>query len=943
MVTDICDGGGTVIVDPDEPQIRIPENYQKTVDTRLVPPITLALEHEVNSRRLQAAIEFARLNRLNRWHGAQFDSTGSCSKPWLGIASAGKSYYDLMQALRDLGIGDDQLAELGIRIAKFGMTFPLDKKFAGEFAEGLETVLVIEEKRSFLELHLRDALYASAARPVIIGKIDANGAPLFPPSGELDPDKIAKVVGGLLSSRGKTEPAVARMEFSSRMQFIDDVAARPREIASASRASNFCSGCPHNRSLLLLPGQVAGGGIGCHTMGMRLIDSNRSFSFLTQMGGEGAPWIGMAPFVGHEHIFQNIGDGTFFHSGSLAVQALIASGLNITYKILYNGHVAMTGGQAAQGALTIPQLTKKLEAEGVRKTIVLSEDPDRWRNIEFASNAQIRDRSELENTLAELEKLPGVTAMIYDQECAAEKRRKRSRGTYQEPVHRLMINEEVCEGCGDCVKQSNCMSLQPVITDRGQKTRIHQSSCNKDYSCALGDCPSFVSVKIKPGTGLRKKSPRALPSTEVPSPTEISPIGDGYRIIMPGIGGTGVVTINALLATAAWVDGLYVATLDQTGSAQKGGAVISHLLLSRTPIAAPNRINIGNADVILGFDMIGVANPEHMKFASPDRTTAVMNTNLTPTIDVIRGRAPMGGQSALLEKINTVTRRGRNIFVDGNRVAEGLFGSHLAVNLFMVGIAYQGGLIPLSLDAIEQAIRLNEVDVEKNLQVFEWGRKYYHDAKSVEELLAPRGTGEVIAFDRVAELTAYQNAAWAKQYSDFMSEVARRAPALEETVARYLYKLMAYKDEYEVARLLTKPEFTKQVTDTWEQVGSISYNLHPPLLRRFGVKKKMKLGAWFRTPLKMLAAMRSLRGSAFDIFNYSAHRRMERELIAWYRGLITQVMDRMTEENLAQALEIAALPDQIRGYEHIKEENIAKVKKLAEAKLGEMRKQPVMA
>jgi indolepyruvate ferredoxin oxidoreductase len=933
MVTDICDGGGTVVVDPDEPRIRIPENYQKTVDTRLVPPITLALEHEVNSRRLQAAIEFARLNKLNRWHGAQYAEQAvspAFSKPWLGIASAGKSYYDLMQALRDLGIDDDQLAKFGIRIAKFGMTFPLDKEFAKEFAEGLETILVIEEKRSFLELHLRDALYALATRPAVIGKIDHQGAPLFPPAGELDPDKISKVLAGLLAhgTTRSSDRAVARV------QLINEVAARPKELASAARASNFCSGCPHNRSLLLLPGQVAGGGIGCHTMGMRLTDSNRSFSFLTHMGGEGAPWIGMAPFVGHQHIFQNIGDGTFFHSGQLAVNALIASGLNITYKILYNGHVAMTGGQAAQGALTIPQLTKKLEAEGVRKTIVLSENVERWTNAEFATNTQIRDRSELENTLAELEKIPGVTAMIYDQECAAEKRRKRSRGTYAEPVHRLMINEEACEGCGDCVKQSNCMSLQPVITERGQKTRIHQSSCNKDYSCALGDCPSFVSVKIKPGTGLKKKSTRALPSTEVPAPSEIAPIGDGYRILMPGIGGTGVVTINALLATAAWIDGLYVASLDQTGSAQKGGAVMSHLLISRQPIAAPNRINIGNADVILGFDMIGVANPEHLKFASPERTTAVLNTNLTPTIDVIRGRTPMGGQSALLEKINSLTRRGRNVFVDGNRLAEGLFGSHLAVNLFMVGIAYQGGLLPLSLQAIEQAIRLNEVDVDRNLLTFEWGRKYYHDAKSVEEFLAPKGVGETVAFDRVAELTAYQNAAWAKKYSDFVGEVAGRAPALEEPVARYLYKLMAYKDEYEVARLLTKPEFASKVTDTFEQVESISYNLHPPMLRRFGFKKKLKLGAWFKTPLKMLASMKGLRGSALDIFNYSKHRRMERALIDWYRGLITQVMDRLTDDNLPQALEIAALPDQIRGYEHIKEENIAKVKKLSEEKLA---------
>ena len=929
LLTDICDGGGTVMLDPDQPQIAIPPDYQKTVDARLVPPITLALEHEVNSRRLKAAIEFARLNHLNRWRGARDGA-------WLGLASAGKSYYDLAQGLRDLGIGEDELNALGIRVAKFGMTFPLDAAFAREFAQGLAAILVIEEKRSFLELHLRDALYSLPARPIVMGKTDANGAPLFPPAGELDPDRIAKVVGGLLGEHRTTEHVAARLHY------IDDVLARPKEL-SASRPSNFCSGCPHNRSTLLLPGQVAGGGIGCHTMAMRLTDSGRAFSFLTHMGGEGAPWIGMAPFVGHEHVFQNIGDGTFFHSGTLAMQALIASGLNITYKILYNGHVAMTGGQAAQGALPIPQLTKKLESEGVRKTIILAEEPDRYENVELASNVEVRDRSELERTLAELEKVPGVTAMIYDQECAAEKRRKRSRGKYAEPTMRLMIHDEVCEGCGDCVKQSNCMSLTPIHTDRGQKIRIHQSSCNKDYSCALGDCPSFVTVNIKEGTGLRRKPIPQLPSTDVPPPREIAPIGDGYRIIMPGIGGTGVVTINALLATAAWIDGLYVATLDQTGSAQKGGAVVSHLLLSRRPVEAPNRINIGNADVILGFDLLGVASSENIKFASPERTAAVLNTNLTPTIDVIRSRAPLIGPERMLEQINGVTRRGRNIVVDGNRVAEGLFGSHMAVNLFMVGVAYQGGLIPLSLEAIEQAVRLNEVDVERNLQVFEWGRKYYHDAKSVEAILSGPSPQTKAPFDRVAELTAYQNAEYAQQYSDFVSEVARKAPALEETVARYLYKLMAYKDEYEVARLLTKPEFEQQIRETWAEVESISYNLHPPLLRRFGAKKKLKLGAWFRTPLQVLASLKSLRGGPFDIFGYSAHRRQERALIGWYRDLIGQLMDQLNDENLAKALEIAALPDQIRGYEHIKEENIARVKKLAEEKLAELRIQTTVS
>ncbi len=923
LVTDVCDGGSTVILDPDQTQIQIPRGYQKTVDPRLVPPITLALEYEVNARRLQAVVEFARLNHINRWHGSK--------KAWLGVVSAGKSYYDLAQALRDLSIGESELEELGIRVAKFGMTFPLDQQFARDFAEGLDTILVVEEKRSFLELQLRDALYSSASRPAILGKTDAQGAPLFLPSGELNPDKIALAVGGVLAKRRTTEIVAARV------QFLENIAAKPREQSLSIRAANFCSGCPHNRSTLLLEGQVGGGGIGCHTMAMRLTDSGRAFSHLTQMGGEGATWIGMAPFVEHQHMFQNIGDGTFFHSGQLAVNALVSSGLNITYKILYNGHVSMTGGQEAVGALPVPQLTKKLEAEGVRRTIVLTEDRSRYQYVELASNAELRDRSELERTLAELAKEKGVTAMIYDQECMAEVRRKRSRGKYAEPVKRLMIHEEVCEGCGDCVKQANCMSLNPVATELGQKMRIHQSSCNKDYSCALGDCPSFVTVNIKEGTGLCRKALPKLPDADVPLPREFAPVGDGYRIVCPGIGGTGVVTINALLATAGWIDGLYVTTLDQTGTAQKGGAVVSHILLSRRPVEAPARTNTGNADVILGFDLIGVANADLLKTASPEKTTAVLNTNVTPTIDTIRSRTPIAGPERMLEAVQIVTRRGRNIVVDGTRLAEGLFGSHMAVNLFLLGVAWQGGLIPLTLAAIERAIQLNGVDIDRNLQVFSWGRKYFHDAQSVEQLLSPKEE-RVVEFDRVAELTAYQNAAYAKQYSDFIADVERRAPALAPVVARNLYKLMAYKDEYEVARLLTKPSFENQIRESWTQVESVSYNLHPPVFRRF-FKKKIAIGPWFRTPLKILASMKRLRGGPLDIFGRTKHRRMERQLIAWYRDLISQVLD----QNHPRALEIAALPEQIRGYERIKEASVARARSRATELLAALQPESTVA
>ena len=900
MVTDVCDGGGTVEVDPDRPAIRWPEGYAKYSDPRLVPPISLALEHEVNNRRLEAARQFARLNGLNRHNEA--DSR-------IGVLSTGKSYYDLMQALRDLGV------HKSVRIGKVGMPFPLEPEFVKDFAQGLETLLVVEEKRSFVEMQLREILYDLRERPVVLGKSH------FPATGELDPDKMAKVLCEVLdlAPRSITKPAAG--------------ASAPKSIGS--RPAAFCSGCPHNRSTLLLDGQIAGGGIGCHTMAMRLNDPNRNISFLTHMGGEGAPWIGMTPFVNHQHIFQNLGDGTLFHSGYLAIEACVAAKVNITFKILYNGHVSMTGGQIAVGALPVPDLTRKLAAEGVRKTVILAEDVGKYEDAgELASNAELRSREELPRTLREMEQIPGVSVIIYDQECAAEKRRKRSRGTLAEPSMRLVIHEEVCEGCGDCVKQANCMSLTPVMTELGQKIRIHQSSCNKDYSCALGDCPSFVSVEIQPGTGLKKRTLPKLPPAEVPLPRQVAKAGEGYRIIGPGIGGTGVVTINALLATAAWIDGLSVATLDQTGTAQKGGAVVSHLLLSETPIEAPAKVNAANADVILGFDLLGVVHANNLSTACAERTVAVVNTDLVPTIDTIRNRAPFGGPEKMIELLNAVTNRGRNIFVDGNRLAEALFGSHMAVNIFVTGVAFQGGLIPISLEAMQQAIELNGVDIERNLQAFSWGRKYYEDAAGVESFLRAEEKPKP-ALDRVAELTEYQSAAYARSYVDFLDKISE--PALREVAAKYLYKLMAYKDEYEVARLLTKPEFERQALGMWAAAESISYNLHPPLLRRWGVHKKLKLGPWFRTPLLLLKRLKGLRGGPLDIFGYAAHRRLERSLIQWYRELIEQVIANLTPENLPQALEIAALPDQIRGYEKIKEQNIAKVKQAASEKLEALR------
>jgi indolepyruvate ferredoxin oxidoreductase len=920
MVTNVCDGGSTVDLDPERPVITIPAGYEKRSDARLIIPYTLALENEVNYRRLDAAREFARANGVNQVFGARQGAR-------LGIATAGKPYYDLMQALRDLGIRTDDLAGLGVRIAKFGMTFPLEPLFAAEFAAGLERILVIEEKRSFLELQLREALYNAAPRPSIVGKKDEDDRVLVPATAELDAEQISKVVARYLPQRDS---------ITVRLDRVAEIVSRDREKID-SRGPNFCSGCPHNRSTLLLEGQVAGGGIGCHGMAAGLSHLSRGYAFLTHMGGDGVPWIGMSPFVDRQHIFQNIGDGTYFHSGSLAVEACVAAGVNITYKILYNGGVAMTGGQDAVGVLPVPALTRKLEAEGVRKTVVLTDDLEKYTaEVPLASNADVRDRDELPEVLRELEQISGVTVIIFEQQCAAEKRRLRSRGKQEEPTIRVVINEAVCEGCGDCVRQSNCMSLHPVQTEFGQKTRIHQSSCNKDYSCVLGDCPSFVTVKIKAGTGLRKKSVPQLPPAQATEPRDRVSAGDGYAILAPGIGGTGVVTINALLATAAWLENLSVITLDQTGLAQKGGAVVSSIILSERPIEAAAKIGYGNADLILGFDLLGAASAENLTRAHPSRTVAVVNTAEIPTGDAVRGRTVLHGPGRIVDLIGACTRKGRNIYVDATRLAEALFASHLAVNIFLLGVAYQGGLIPLSAGSIEEAIRLNQVEADRNIQAFLWGRKYYEDARAVEEILEPRqpeAKASSVVERRVGELERYQDRRYAEQYRAFLTQVETREPALAESVARYLFKLMAYKDEYEVARLLTQPDFQLQVRDMWQSAESVSYNLHPPILRSLGLKRKLKLGSWFRGPLWLLARMKALRGTPLDPFGYAAIRREERGLIDWYRNLVEELLERVTPENMPLAIEVACMPDQIRGYEHIKMESIRNVKRLAQEKL----------
>lgn len=909
LLTQTCDGGGMVTLDPDRYQYAAPAGYAKQTGARLVPGPALALEYETNARRIPAALAFARANPVNRILGA----SGSAR---LGIATAGKYFYDLMQALADMGIRESDLEPLGVRIAKFGMTYPLEPDFVHRFAEGLESILIVEEKRSFIELQLKELLYGAAHHPRITGKFDEHGAPLLKPNHELDPDDIARAVAPALLKLASL-PRVRE-----RIAWLDSQARTPRELPLL-RTPMYCPGCPHNRSTLVFDGQIAGGGIGCAGMGFLLDDANRGYQFAAHMGSEGAPWSGMAPFSARKHIFQNIGDGTYFHSGSLAVQAAVAAGVNITFKILYNGHVAMTGGQDAVGAIPIPALTRKLEAEGVRRTIILAEDPDKYTDPgALARNSDVRSRDHLEAAMRELEREPGVTAIIYDQECAAEKRRMRSRGKYQEPLRRLVIHERVCEGCGDCVRKSNCMALATIPTPFGEKMSIHQSSCNKDYSCALGDCPSFVSVDLTPGTGLRKQPLPEIPAVDLPLPSRQPAFDEPYRILMPGIGGTGVVTVSTLLATAASIDGLHCQTLDQTGLAQKGGAVVSHVVLARAPLAGSCRINAGNASVILGFDLLGVVNPDNLKCAHPDRTAAVLNTHLSATAETLRGKAPLGSPEERLARIDAVTRRGHNLRLDATRMSEALFGTHMLANVILTGAAWQAGLIPVTLPAFEQAVKLNGVDVRRNLQAFALGRLDHVDPARVTALIEP-ATPAAPAPDFHAELTAYQNRAYADAHAAFVECVRRARPELAETVAANLFKLMAYKDEYEVARLLVDPSFTAQIQATFESPGSIRFHLHPPLLRRFGLNRKISLGAWARPFLHILAALRRLRGTPFDLFGYSAHRKLERELIAWYRGLVDRAA---ASADVQTALRICALPSEIRGYESVKEQSAARVR-----------------
>jgi indolepyruvate ferredoxin oxidoreductase len=945
VVTAMADSASTALVSPhwQAPDLADLPNglraYGHQPRARLLGAELAEMERSQQLTRLPIAAEYIRRSGLNIVTGPR-DAR-------IGLAAAGKTYLDLRQALTALGLTDADLERHGIRLLKLGVIYPLEPTIVAEFAAGLDEILVVEDKRAFVEDAVKSVLYGQAGAPAVYGKRWRDGSPLFPAVGELDSDSVADSLARHFAAAGI---AVAQRPPRERVM-----------LPLAQRVPYFCSGCPHNSSTKVAPGTLVGGGIGCHAMvAFMPPEQVGEVIGLCQMGGEGAMWMGIAPFVTQRHLVQNLGDGTFAHSGSLAIRAAVASGGNITFKLLRNSAVAMTGGQQAVGELPLDRLLALLDAEGVRKTVVTTDDPARVRRqlgARFTKHGtDIRHRDDLIDVQRELAAIDGVTVLVHDQECAAEKRRKRRRGKAAAPAQRAFINERVCEGCGDCGQASNCLSVQPAATEFGRKTRIHQSSCNLDFSCLNGDCPSFLTVTpAAANSEARVSEARAARRPASVAPDSSAPLAepspafspDGFTMRITGVGGTGVVTVSQILGTAFAADGRQVRSLDQTGLAQKGGAVVSDLSVSTGTAERSAKLGHGECHLYLGCDSLVATDGTQLRAASKDRTVAVVSTTEVPTgqmvTDVSQAFPALGRVTAAIESRVRSAR-----FLDAAALARDLFGDAQFANMILVGAAYQAGALPVSAEAIEHAIRLNGVAADANVAAFRAGRAV-PDAKAPAPAdpgagpgataPAERSLADLIAL-RVSELTAFQDQACADAYAAFVARVQAREAAvtggeeLTRAVAQYLYKLTAYKDEYEVARLSLDPALEEAVRAQFGDGARYSYRLHPPVLRALGVKHKVSLGPWFRPAFAALVAMRRLRGTALDPFGYTEVRRTERALITEYREVIDQLLVGLTIGNHDLAVEIAALPDMIRGYEHIKLANVSAYhEKLAELRV----------
>jgi len=860
-----------------------------------------------------AALAFAKANRIDRviW---------DTPRPRFGIITTGKAHADTMEALYELGIDERVAADIGLRVYKVGMPWPLEPDGIRAFAEGLEEVLVVEEKREFIEHQLRWQLYnwREAVRPRVVGKHDENGEWLLSPDNELTPGTIAHVIAARIQKYHDTDA------IRNRLTFFDDQAGKAAAYETpVKRSPYFCSGCPHNTSTKAPDGARTLAGIGCHIMALWM---DRAETF-TQMGGEGVTWVGEAPFTTEKHVFANLGDGTYFHSGILAVRQSIAAKVNITYKILYNDAVAMTGGQTHDGELSVDMIAAQMVAEHARKVVVLTEDLTRYKGVTLPPSVRLLDRSALPEIQAEFAATEGTTVIIFDQTCAAEKRRRRKRKTLNDPARRVFINAAVCEGCGDCSVQSNCVSIEPLATEFGRKRRINQSSCNKDYSCLKGFCPSFVTVDDAAVRKAETKNLEAVDLSGVADPTIPSP-GDGFNIMVTGIGGTGVLTVSALLGTAGHIEGLSATTADMAGMAQKGGAVYSHVRLAAagTALLSP-RIIAGAADLVLACDAVVAADKPTQTLMVPTRTAVVANADIAPTSDFVRNR-DFDFRSAQVERsIRKASNPNACSFIAADTIAVALLGDAIGANILLMGYAWQAGLIPLQRASIEAAIDLNGVATDFNKRAFALGRLLAASPEKVEAMVqAARGplpeppatTLDGLIEKRVADLTAYQDADYAARFTTLVA-CARTSgdDRLTEAVARSFYKLLAYKDEYEVGRLYSDGRF-RAAFDAQFAGGKPRVMLSPPIFARLdpatGRPKKYSFGPWIFTAFGVLAKLKGLRGTAFDVFGYSAERRSERAAIALFEADVDRLLVGLTPDNAGLAAEIAALPLAVRGF-----------------------------
>ena len=888
--------------------------------------------------KIYAAIAYARANRLNR-------ITIDSPRARLGIIASGKSWMDVLEALDELGIGEGEAAELGIRLFKVAMPWPLEPDGVREFARGLEEILVVEEKRQMVEYQLKEQLYNwhPEVRPRVIGKFDEQGewvAPrgqwLLPAKGDFSIAQIARVIAGRVARFHPSDRIKARLAFLEAKEAV-----LRKAVDTPTRPAWYCSGCPHNRSTRVPEGSLALAGIGCHVMATAIYpEHNRT---TTQMGGEGAPWIGQAPFSTRSHVFANLGDGTYFHSGHLAIRAAVAARVDMTYKILYNDAVAMTGGQPVDGTVTVPMIARQMAAEGVTRIAIVTEDLGRYadRSV-LPPEVTLHERGALAAVQREFREVRGVSVIIYDQTCAAEKRRRRKKGEVPTPARRMFINDAVCEGCGDCGVQSNCTAILPLETEVGRKRVIDQSACNQDFTCVEGFCPSFVSVDggvPRKSRAARGADVSAFGELPLPAPAALT---QPYNLLITGVGGTGVITIGALLGMAGHLEGKGVSVLDMTGMSQKNGAVTSHVRIApRQADLRAQRIATGEADLILGCDMLTAGAADAIAKTRPGRTVAVINSHQQPTGAFAQDadwRFPDGALHALIDE----AVGGSSHYLDATRLATSLLGDAIATNLFMLGFAFQKGLVPLGAEALDRAIELNGVAVEANRQAFLWGRRMALHPELVDKAATPATpvalplpqSLETLVARRVGWLTDYQDAAYARRYAEVVAQVRQAEAALgsgdrlSRAVARNLYKLMAYKDEYEVARLYSNGDFENKVRAAFDGDYTVRYHLAPPLFAQRdgdGRLLKAEYGAWMKPAMRVLTRLRFLRGTRLDPFGRSAERRTERALIERYVSSVRSVLPRLDGGTVELAVELASLPERIRGFGHVKEKSLPPV------------------